>query len=62
MKKALVTGTTGQDSSYLIELLLSKGYEVHGLVRRVAIENEKERISRIGHILKKVFNQLSDYV
>ena len=34
MKKALITGVTGQDGSYLAELLLSKGYEVHGLIRR----------------------------
>ena len=34
MKKALITGTTGQDGSYLAELLLSKGYEVYGLCRR----------------------------
>src|SRR6202012_5331849 len=36
MKKALITGITGQDGSYLTELLLSKGYEVHGIVRRTA--------------------------
>ncbi len=34
MKRALITGITGQDGSYLTELLLAKGYEVHGLVRR----------------------------
>ena len=34
MKKALITGITGQDGSYLTELLLEKGYEVHGVVRR----------------------------
>ena len=34
MQKALITGITGQDGSYLAELLLSKGYEVHGLIRR----------------------------
>lgn len=39
MKKALITGINGQDGSYLAELLLSKGYEVHGLVRRSSIEN-----------------------
>ena len=37
-KRALVTGITGQDGSYLAEQLLAKGYEVHGLVRRVAAE------------------------
>ena len=36
MKKALVTGITGQDGSYLAELLLSKGYEVHGIIRRAS--------------------------
>ena len=38
MKRALITGITGQDGSYLAELLLSKGYEVHGLVRRTGLE------------------------
>ncbi|HEX8634428.1 MAG TPA: GDP-mannose 4,6-dehydratase, partial [Pyrinomonadaceae bacterium] len=38
-KKALITGITGQDGSYLAEHLLSLGYEVHGLVRRVALED-----------------------
>jgi len=36
VKKALITGITGQDGSYLAELLLSKGYEVHGVIRRVS--------------------------
>lgn len=53
-KIALITGATGQDGSYLMELLLEKGYEVHGLVRRVAYENELERFSRIPGILKQV--------
>ena len=43
MKKALVTGITGQDGSYLAELLLEKGYEVHGIVRRVAFEDQEHR-------------------
>lgn len=47
---ALITGITGQDGSYLAELLLSKGYEVYGTVRRVALEDEKHRMSRILHI------------
>jgi GDPmannose 4,6-dehydratase len=38
-RKALITGITGQDGSYLAEFLLRKGYEVHGIVRRVAIED-----------------------
>ena len=37
MKKALITGITGQDGSYLAEFLLEKGYEVHGIVRRASI-------------------------
>ena len=47
MKKALITGITGQDGSYLAELLLNIGYEVHGLVRRSSTDN----FSRIKHIL-----------
>ncbi len=50
MKRALITGLTGQDGSYLAELLLEKGYEVHGLVRRVAIEDPVHRLWRILHI------------
>jgi GDPmannose 4,6-dehydratase len=52
--KALITGITGQDGSYLAELLLSKGYEVHGLVRRVALEDPTNRLRRIEPILDKV--------
>lgn len=47
MKRALITGITGQDGSYLAELLLKQGYEVHGLVRRVALEDARHRLSRI---------------
>ena len=55
MKKvALITGITGQDGSYLAELLLSKGYEVHGIVRRVALEDETHRLWRIRGILKDI--------
>ncbi|MGB9700338.1 MAG: GDP-mannose 4,6-dehydratase [Thermodesulfobacteriota bacterium] len=54
MKRALITGITGQDGSYLAELLLEKGYEVHGLVRRSAIEDPEHRMSRIKHILPKL--------
>lgn len=50
MKRALITGITGQDGSYLAELLLAKGYEVHGLVRRVALEDARHRLSRLLHI------------
>ena len=53
-KVALITGITGQDGSYLAELLLSKGYEVHGIVRRVALEDEMHRLWRIRKILKNV--------
>ncbi|MBM3155441.1 MAG: GDP-mannose 4,6-dehydratase [Chloroflexi bacterium] len=47
MKKALITGITGQDGSYLAELLLSKGYEVHGIVRRSSTSNT----ARIDHVI-----------
>jgi GDPmannose 4,6-dehydratase len=53
-RKALITGITGQDGSYLAELLLAKGYEVHGLVRRVALEDPSHRLARIRHILDQV--------
>src|SRR5579863_5862075 len=53
-RKALITGITGQDGSYLAELLLGKGYEVHGLVRRVALEDPGHRLNRISHILSNV--------
>ena len=51
MKRALITGITGQDGSYLAELLLDLGYEVHGLVRRVALEDPSRRFTRLVHIL-----------
>ena len=51
MKKALITGITGQDGSYLAELLLEKGYEVHGIIRRASVST----ISRIEHIIDKLF-------
>src|SRR5437773_9461948 len=46
-KRALITGITGQDGSYLAELLLEKGYSVHGIVRRVALEDPEHRLSRL---------------
>jgi GDPmannose 4,6-dehydratase len=52
--RALITGITGQDGSYLAELLLARGYEVHGLVRRVALEDPSHRLSRIMHIRDRV--------
>lgn len=54
MKKALITGITGQDGGYLSELLLEKGYEVHGIVRRVALEDPEQRMWRIRHILDRL--------
>jgi len=53
-KRALITGITGQDGSYLAELLLSQGSEVHGTVRRVALEDPQHRLWRIRHILDRV--------
>jgi GDPmannose 4,6-dehydratase len=46
-KRALITGITGQDGSYLAELLVEQGYEVHGLVRRVALEDPEHRLWRL---------------
>ena len=54
MKRALITGITGQDGSYLAEFLLDKGYEVHGIVRRVSLEDPTHRLWRIKHILNKI--------
>ncbi len=48
MKKALITGITGQDGSYLAEHLLGLGYEVHGIVRRVALEDPAHRLQRLS--------------
>tara|TARA_Y100000296_G_scaffold87157_1_gene130139 strand:- start:2953 stop:4002 length:1050 start_codon:yes stop_codon:yes gene_type:complete len=53
-KKALITGITGQDGSYLAEFLLKKGYEVHGLIRKVALEDQNIRLGRINHIKNKI--------
>ena len=61
MKKALITGITGQDGSYLAEFLLSKGYEVHGIVRRSSLINTH----RIDHIYEKItlhYGDLTDPV
>jgi GDPmannose 4,6-dehydratase len=54
MKKALITGISGQDGSFLSELLLEKGYEVHGIVMRVELEDVEHRLTRIQHILNDV--------
>ncbi len=45
-KRALITGITGQDGSYLAEFLLNKGYEVHGIVRRVAIVRKTKKLNK----------------
>ena len=50
MKRALITGITGQDGSYLAELLLEKGYEVHAIVRRASSTN----FWRIEHLLDRI--------
>lgn len=52
-KKVLITGATGQDGSYLVDLLLEKGYEVHTIVRRVAVDDHK-RLSNIWHIKDQI--------
>ncbi|WP_375724903.1 GDP-mannose 4,6-dehydratase [Arcobacter sp. KX21116] len=61
---ALITGITGQDGSYLAEFLLSKGYEVHGIVRRESIEDE-EKLNNIKNIKESIFlheGSLSDHL
>ena len=52
--RALITGITGQDGSYLAELLTSKGYEVHGLVRRVAFEDPAHRLGRLEAVRDRI--------
>ena len=55
MKKvALITGITGQDGSYLAEFLLKKKYKVHGIIRRVALEDATHRLWRLQRILKQI--------
>ena len=56
MKRALITGITGQDGSYLSELLLEKGYEVHGIVRRASTE----KFERIDHLANKIHLHQAD--
>ena len=60
MKKAIITGITGQDGSYLAELLLEKGYEVIGLVRRTSNENSTYRIDHIKDRINLVEGEISD--
>jgi GDPmannose 4,6-dehydratase len=54
MRKALITGITGQDGSYLAEFLLNQGYEVHGIIRRVALEDPTHRLWRIKHMVDQI--------
>ncbi|MGK5094009.1 GDP-mannose 4,6-dehydratase [Deltaproteobacteria bacterium TL4] len=54
MKKALITGLTGQDGSYLAEYLLELGYQVHGIVRRIALEDPAHRLWRISHLKNQI--------
>ena len=67
-KSALITGITGQDGSYLADLLLAKGYEVHGIVRRVALEDPVHRLWRIQTYPRpnsspcSFFGQLCQYI
>jgi len=53
-KRALITGIAGQDGSYLAELLIEKGYEVHGIVRRIALEDTEHKLKNILPILDKI--------
>ncbi len=53
-KRALITGITGQDGSYLAELLVAKGYEVHGIVRRVALEDPERRLARLASVRDRI--------
>jgi GDPmannose 4,6-dehydratase len=53
-KKALITGITGQDGSYLAEYLLELGYEVHGIIRRVALEDPKHRLVRLRGVKDRI--------
>ena len=52
--KALITGISGQDGSYLAEFLLSQDYEVHGIVRREAIEDPEHRLWRLQHLFERI--------
>ena len=51
---ALITGITGQVGSYLAEYLLDLGYKVHGLIRRVGMQDQRQRLERIAHLLDQV--------
>ena len=61
-KKALITGITGQDGSYLAEYLLDNGYEVYGIVRRLSVsENQDSRLRHIRHRIKTFYGDMLDY-
>jgi len=61
MKKALITGINGQDGSYLSELLLEKGYEVHGILKRNSVaETQTTRIEHIRHVLNLSYADMTD--
>lgn len=53
-RRALITGITGQDGSYLAEWLVSKDYDVHGIVRRVALEDPEHRLARLGTVRDRI--------
>ncbi len=59
MKKALITGITGQDGSYLAEFLLEKGYEVRGRYRRSSIDGHFERIEHLKGKINRYFKTKS---
>lgn len=60
-KKALITGITGQDGSYLSEYLLSMGYDVYGMVRRQSVpENQSSRLEHINHKITRIYGDLTD--
>ena len=62
MKKALITGVSGQDGSYLAEYLLELGYEVHGIVRRHSVaENQNFRLHNLGNKINTHYGDLNDY-
>lgn len=61
-KKALITGITGQDGSYLAEYLLDNGYEVYGMIRRLSVsENQDSRLKHIRHRIKTFYGDMMDY-
>jgi len=66
-KKVIITGIAGQDGSYLAEFLLSKGYDVHGIIRRVVFENQDDqdkKFFRIKHLIDKItlhYGDVTDY-